>query len=148
MENVSLVQNLPDHKVMVTVVQICVIEPNSFTNGDIAFHVKKGKFMTKQEDNVNSQEETSLPTFNQLHVENVSTDQLMVLNAMTAQTTLVPKTMVLNVLVTNVNRTKFSTSTELVLLALMVQDLTSCKEIVLRLSLTQCAVTDKSMLKL
>lgn len=148
MENVSLVQNSPDLKLMVTVVQICVIELNSFMNGDIAFHVKKGKFMTKLEDNVNSQEETSLLTLIQLHVENVSTDQLMVLNAMTAQTTLVHKTMVLNVLVTNVNRTKFSMSTELALLAQLVQDLTLCKEIALRLLLTQCAVPDKSMLKL
>lgn len=150
MEVVLLAQSSQDHKLTVNAVLIFVLEMNSFMNGDIASHVHKVKYMTEAEDNVKvvQKQTSSQLTSSQLSAVNVNTDQWMVLNASLAQIILVPKTGIQGVLEINVKTTKFKMLMELALTAQRVQDQTSFKEIVLKLSIIQAALIDKSMLKL
>ena len=144
---VSLAQNSQDHKQTVNVAQTFAPEMNSFMNGDIAYHAHQVKYMTEVQESAQVVA-TSLLTSSQLNVVIVNTDHLMVLNASNAQITLVPRTKTLNVLEINAKITKFKMLMELAQNAQRVQDQTSCKGTVSKLSAIQAAHIDKSMLKL
>lgn len=116
-------------------------------NGDIVFHARKDMFTIEQERNVKGWVETFLLTSSQLLVDLVNIDHLMVLNASTVQTTLVPKITVPNVELTNVEPTKSKKLMELVANAQMVPDRTLFKETVLKLLMAKVVPVDKYSLK-
>ena len=147
MDHVLLVQNIQDHKRIMSVLLTSVAEMNIFMDGVIAFHAKKDGYMTELEESVKREVPLSFPTSSQLNVVTENIDQSMDSNVSSAQITLEHKIKTQNVPVTNVNFSKSKKLTELARNAQRVLELTSCKETVLSLLTQQAAQTVKYTLK-